>query len=84
MAVESIFYSVSGLSCRGALVWDESVKTPRPLLLMAPLVWGRPWEFDSAFANAYAAVPFLCWLPNLVLAEWLIRRRGLPSYRLPA
>src|SRR5262245_46052766 len=36
MAVESIFYSVSGLSCRGALVWDESVKTHRPLLLMAP------------------------------------------------
>src|SRR5215471_10584501 len=24
MAVESIFYSVSGLSCRGALVWDEA------------------------------------------------------------
>src|SRR5439155_21065622 len=22
--------------CRGALVWDESVKAPRPLLLMAP------------------------------------------------
>ncbi|WP_426321485.1 DUF2306 domain-containing protein [Microbacterium sp. E-13] len=55
-----------------------------PLLLMAPLVFGQPWEFDSAFANAYAAVPFLCWLPNLVFAEWLIRRRGLPSYRLPA
>ena len=36
MAVESIFYSVSGLSCRGALIWDETVKTPRPLLLMAP------------------------------------------------
>src|SRR5256714_2562153 len=36
MAVESIFYSVSGLSCRGALVWDESAKAPRPLLLMAP------------------------------------------------
>ena len=36
MAVESIFYSVSGLSCRGALIWDEAVKTPRPLLLMAP------------------------------------------------
>ncbi|WP_169581894.1 DUF2306 domain-containing protein [Microbacterium thalassium] len=54
-----------------------------PLLLLAPLVLGRPWEFDAAFANAYAAVPFLCWLPNLVVAEWLIRRRGLPSYRLP-
>jgi dienelactone hydrolase len=36
MAVESIFYSVSGISCRGALVWDEGVKAPRPLLLMAP------------------------------------------------
>lgn len=54
-----------------------------PLLLLAPLVLGQPWEFDAAFANAYAAVPFLCWLPNLVVAEWLIRRRGLPSYRLP-
>jgi len=37
---------------------------------------------EAAFVNAYAAVPFLCWLPNLVVAEWLIRRRGLPSYRL--
>src|SRR5262245_13569450 len=36
MAVESIFYSVAGLSCRGALVWDENVRAPRPLLLMAP------------------------------------------------
>jgi dienelactone hydrolase len=36
MAVESIFYSASGISCRGALIWDESVKAPRPLLLMAP------------------------------------------------
>lgn len=54
-----------------------------PLLLLAPLALGRPWQFDAAFANAYAAVPFLCWLPNLVFAEWLIRRRGLPSYRLP-
>src|SRR5947207_8388492 len=36
MAVESIFYSVSGMSCRGALIWEEGVKAPRPLLLMAP------------------------------------------------
>src|SRR3977135_3826811 len=36
MAVESIFYSASGMSCRGALIWDEGVKAPRPLLLMAP------------------------------------------------
>jgi dienelactone hydrolase len=36
MTVESIFYSVSGISCRGALVWDETVKATRPLLLVAP------------------------------------------------
>src|SRR5438270_12508700 len=36
MAVESVFYSVAGLSCRGALIWDEGVKASRPLLLMAP------------------------------------------------
>src|ERR687888_2638141 len=36
MAVESIFYSASGQSCRGALVWDEGIKAPRPLLLVAP------------------------------------------------
>lgn len=40
-------------------------------------------DADALFANAYAAVPFLCWLPNLVVAEWLVRRRGLPSYALP-
>ena len=36
MAVESIFYSAAGLSCRGALIFDENVKQPRPLLLVAP------------------------------------------------
>src|SRR4051812_23429939 len=47
----------------------------------------QPWitsdaTADAAFANAYAAVPFLCWLPNLVVAEWLVRRRGLPTLRM--
>ena len=36
MTVESIFYSVAGIGCRGALIWDETLKAPRPLLLMAP------------------------------------------------
>lgn len=39
-------------------------------------------DIDALFVNAYAAVPFLCWVPNVVVAEWLIRRRGLPSYRI--
>jgi len=34
---------------------------------------------EIAFAAAYAPVPFLCWLPNIVVAELIIRRRGLPS-----
>jgi dienelactone hydrolase len=36
MAVESIFYSVAGTGCRGALIFDETAKAPQPLLLMAP------------------------------------------------
>lgn len=40
-------------------------------------------EFDKVFDNAYHAVPFLAWVPNMFVAEWLIRRRNLPSYRLP-
>ncbi|WP_432246762.1 DUF2306 domain-containing protein [Streptomyces sanyensis] len=40
-------------------------------------------QFDMVFDNAYHAVPFLAWVPNMFVAEWLIRRRNLPSYRLP-
>jgi dienelactone hydrolase len=36
MKTESIAYSVSGLSNKGTLVFDESAKTKLPLLLMAP------------------------------------------------
>ncbi|MFE5672136.1 DUF2306 domain-containing protein [Agromyces sp. NPDC056523] len=54
-----------------------------PLLIVAQIPFAGPDGFDAgaAFANAYAVVPFLAWLPNLVVAEWLIRRRGLPSYQ---
>lgn len=36
MKVESVKYSVSGLACSGALVYDDSIRTQRPLLLVAP------------------------------------------------
>lgn len=52
------------------------------LLMGAQIVAGA--TPDAAFADVYTAVPFLCWLPNLVVAEALVRRRGLPSYALPA
>lgn len=38
-------------------------------------------EFDDAWSNVYAAVPFLCFIPNLVVAEIMIRRRRLPGLR---
>ncbi len=52
------------------------------VLIMVQVAAGAT-DAQAAFANAYSAVPFLCWLPNLIVAEWLISRRGLPSYALP-
>jgi len=39
-------------------------------------------DVETAFAWAYGFVPFLCWVPNILVAEWLVRRRGLPGIRL--
>jgi dienelactone hydrolase len=36
MKIEKINYAVSGLSCNGHLVYDDAIRTRRPLLLMAP------------------------------------------------
>lgn len=36
----------------------------------------------TLFDAAYAPVAFLCWLPNVVVAEWLVARRGLPGLRM--
>ncbi|NLF05816.1 MAG: DUF2306 domain-containing protein [Actinomycetales bacterium] len=52
------------------------------LIVVQIVASGGTLDPDAAFENAYAAVPFLCWLPNIVVAEWLVRRRGLPSYRV--
>lgn len=55
-----------------------------PLLLLVQLPFiADGTDFDVVFANAYAAVPFLCWVPNLVVAEWLIARRRLPGFWRP-
>ncbi|MHA7132679.1 DUF2306 domain-containing protein [Oerskovia turbata] len=36
----------------------------------------------ALFDTAYAPVAFLSWLPNIVIAEWMIARRGLPGLRM--
>jgi uncharacterized membrane protein len=52
------------------------------LVLLQLAVEKGPVNGDHVYNTAYAVVPFLCWLPNIVVAEFIIRRRGLPSYRL--
>jgi len=45
-----------------------------PILMMAFIATGS--APDAAFASAYVIVPFLAWVPNLLVAEWLVRRRS--------
>ena len=49
-------------------------------LLIPQLLLGVP--FAQAYSTAYAPVPFLAWIPNLVVVELMIRRRGLPALHL--
>ncbi|PYC76644.1 hypothetical protein C7C46_21950 [Streptomyces tateyamensis] len=51
------------------------------LLIGAQALVGSHATDQQMFDNAYAAVPFLCWLPNIVVAELMIRRRNLPGLR---
>jgi len=32
---------------------------------------------EEAFDTYYAAIAWLCWVPNLLVAEWLIRRKAM-------
>ena len=49
MKVEAVAYSVSRLDCRGQLIYDDSITTPRPLLLVAPNWAGiTPRAIDTA------------------------------------
>ena len=40
--------------------------------------------YEGAFPQAYAIVSWLCWVPNLLWAEWYVRHsRRHPAYELP-
>jgi ABC-type spermidine/putrescine transport system permease subunit II len=43
------------------------------LRLYLPLGFLLPVSFD----DAYRVISFLCWVPNLLAAEWLLRRRPI-------
>ncbi|MFF3249266.1 DUF2306 domain-containing protein [Streptomyces sp. NPDC002870] len=51
------------------------------IFVQVPFVHGDD-AFERISEQAYAPVPFLCWLPNLVIAELMIRRRGLPALHI--
>lgn len=51
------------------------------LLIGVQTLAGSQADGQQMLDNAYAAVPFLCWLPNIVVAELMIRRRDLPGLR---
>lgn len=53
-----------------------------PLLIVTYVTVGGV-DPDAAFTSAYVWVPFLSWVPNVIVAEWLVRRRGLPSLLPP-
>lgn len=36
---------------------------------------------EAAFEVYYAVIAWICWIPNLFVAEWLIRRRQRPANR---
>jgi len=37
------------------------------------------FALDWPFPRSYITVSWLCWVPNLLIAEWMVRRRKLPS-----
>ncbi|WP_407319983.1 DUF2306 domain-containing protein [Isoptericola halotolerans] len=47
------------------------------------LALGESFDAETAFVRSYAWVPFLCWVPNLVVAEWLVRRRRRRGHAEP-
>jgi dienelactone hydrolase len=64
MKVESINYSVSGLSCRGELVYDETVRTRRPLLLVAPN-WLGVVPFAIEMAKTLAGDRYIAFVADM-------------------
>ncbi|WP_017573730.1 DUF2306 domain-containing protein [Nocardiopsis halotolerans] len=53
------------------------VLLPLLLVLYSPqldTVYGGDQE--TFFREVYQVVPWLCWVPNLVIAEWFLRRHG--------
>lgn len=52
------------------------------LLLLVQLPFHAPGGFAHAYEQAYGSLPYVAWIPNLVIAEFIIRSRNLPALRM--
>ena len=59
-----------------------TLRAALPVLVLLQLPFSPAASFAQLFDNAiYTIAPWLGWLINIVVAEWLIARRGLPGVR---
>ena len=64
MKVETVNYAVSGLKCGGQLVYDETVRTQRPLLLVAPN-WLGIVPAVTEVAKELAGKGYICFIADM-------------------
>jgi dienelactone hydrolase len=62
--IESVPYPVSGLPCRGELIYDPAVEARRPLLLMAPS-WLGVTEFAIETGEMLAADRYIVFVADM-------------------
>ena len=59
-----------------------TLRAALPVLILVQLPFASDTSFPVLFDNAiHTIAPWLGWLINIVIAEWLIARRGLPGVR---
>jgi len=52
------------------------------VLILVQLPFFSGDGFVALFTAAYAPLPYIAWIPNVIVAELIIRRRGLPALRM--
>lgn len=80
-----LWVSFAGLGLRAILRGDVATHRRwmlRTFALTYAAVTLRLWLFAlipllGDFASAYVVVPFLSWVPNLLVVEWMLRRSGV-------
>ena len=73
MATRTTALSLAGVMLR---VW-----TPLAVVAQHPTTGAAA---RAAVDRAYVWMPFVAWVPNLIVAEWAIRRRATGARRLTA